>query len=769
MPADKKGLTKQELTTLIDNELRQCFGYGDGKLEQQRRRNDYFFLGIAKEELAPPAIEGRSKVVDTTVRDTVLGMEGPLLKTFYGSDNVFEFEETKPEDAPQAKLISEYVNHIFRKKNPGYTICATWIREALQNKIGIVKVWWDDSDIETREDYFGQTIEQVTLLLDDPEVEIIEQKAYEDEDAAKEKTQALKQMQEQLAQMTQAAAQDPNAAQQLPQAQAQMQAFAAQPVPQLYDIALKRVTKGGRICIENVPPEEFLISKKAKSIKTSPFTAHRFQRTIAELKASGYTLPEPLPSDDSGAEQSLERIERMEYVDDDAGNPQDRYDNIDKSQRMVWVVETYLQVDMDGDGIPEWRKVVKSGSAILEDVEFDEPPFVALGSILLPHLFYGLCPADLAIEPQKIKTSLKRAVLDNMHLQVNGRQFAVKNQVNLDDLLSNRPGGIVRVENPNAVGPIQQGMSDIAGAMSVTEFFDREAQETTGYTRFSGGTSSELLSTNTSDQANIVTNRADERIESIARYMAETGFYELGLMILRLVCKYQRKAEMIKIGGEWTDIDPREWHNQFTLEVNVGLGTGNKGQVIRNLMLLGQKQAEGLQIGCATPENIYAANKRLANALGFKNGDEMFTDPKNMPPKQPQQDPAIVKAQLDDQAHQREMALKAQQAQMEAQNAQFRAQVEAEAQIRIDQARQQAELEKHALKTRMEAELAAVKEQNRATEQAQELAFQAHKLEKEIDAKIVIAQINAKQKEDAALQAAEQQANQDVAADDQIA
>ena len=267
----KTPLTEDQLKVLIDTELRQSYGYGSGKLEQQRRRAEYFFLAEPKEELAPPAIEGRSKVVDTTVRNTVLGIEGPLLKTFYGSDNIFEFEETKPEDAPKAKLISEYVNHIFRRANPGYVITATWIREALMQKRGIVKVWWDPSDVETREDYAGQTIEQVTMLLDDAELSIIDQKAYEDPDAAKQQQSVLAQMEQQLAAMAQQAQADPQAARQLQVAQAQYEQVKAQPTPLLYDISVKRTKTGGRVCIENVPPDIMLI-EKITSAQGSPLT-----------------------------------------------------------------------------------------------------------------------------------------------------------------------------------------------------------------------------------------------------------------------------------------------------------------------------------------------------------------------------------------------------------------------------------------------------------------------------------------------------------------
>jgi len=764
-------ITEDGLRALIDQEAQNAYGYRDGRLEEMRRRNEYYFLAEAKEDLAPPEIEGRSSVVDTTVRNTVLGMEGPLIKTFYGSDNVFEFEERKPDDAPKAKLISAYVNHIFRNKNPGYTITATWIREALLNKVGFIKVWWDNSDVESREDYRGQTDVQLALLLDDPEVELIDQKSYQDEDAAQEKAKAIEQATQKLQQMQMAAQQamsqpqppmQPGQPPQLPPAVAQFQQaqqmfhqLQAAPIPMLYDVSMKRVKTGGRLCIENVPPEELLISKNTKSFATTPFVAHRVRRTLSDLESSGYKIPEEgLSEGDTGASLNPERVEREQYNNYDSYLT-DINQSSDKSMTMYWIMESYLQVDYDGDGIAEWRKVVKCGSHILENVECDGPPFVALGSILLPHQFFGLCPADLAVPTQQIKTSLKRANLDNMYLQVNGGHTALEGQVNLDDLLNNRPGRVVRVKSNDAVQPLAQGMGDIAGSMSLIEYFENEAEESTGWGRQSqGGNGMQLQQTAT--QSNIITNRADSRVETISRYMAETGFKELGLMILKLVTKYQNKSEMIKVaGGDWVDVDPREWTNQFDLSINVGLGTGNKDQLINHLMALSAKQGEGLQIGTATPENIYALDKKLTEALGFKNADEFFSDPAKQPPKGPPPVPdsvqvAQIKAQSDAQLVDKKAQESAAERQHNAEMEQFKIEVESRARMQIDLNKQQAEANQKELEAQNEAQLTALREQYEHEREMAKLADAAaqreldkYKIDQDNLTKIAVAEIAA--------------------------
>jgi hypothetical protein len=753
-------LTDDELLALTDAEMQDAQSYcgGNGKLATERQRAEYYFHALPKGDLAPPEIEGRSSVVDTTVRNTVLGMHAPLVKVFCGTENVVEFAATQPSDEEKAKQATEYLNYLLRKKCSGYEVIYTWIFDALKSKKGFIKVWWDDTPIVTEEEYTGQTDVQLALLLDDDEVEVVAQKAYEDEDAAKAKAKQLEQMQGQLAQMAQAAMQDPSAAQQAQQAQAQFEQFASQPVPMLYDVTLKRTKANGKLCVENVPPEEMYVSRSCKHIDDETFKAHKVMRTIGQLKASGYKNVDSIQTDD--AQPTPESVERDQFGSTYAlTSPSEMQD---PDSRRVWLEECYMHADIEGRGRSLY-KVVRAGGRILDYEKVDANPFVDLASIPLPHQYFGMSPADLAMQAQKVKTSLKRVMLDNMYLQVNGRTIAVEGQVNLDDLLNSRPGGVVRVKQVGAVGPLQQGMSDMSGAMSLLEATEIDAEESTKYSRQTQGGNMQLAQTAT--QSNIVTNRADQGVEMIARTMAETGFTLLFKKMLRLVTRHQNKAEQVQLSGGWANIDPREWNSQFDLTINVGLGTGNKDQQVAHLNMLFQQQMAGLQIGTATPENVYNSQVKFTEALGFKSGDAYFTSPKNMPPKQPQQDPAIVKAQLDDQAHQREMQLKQQQAQMDAQLKQEAAQIQAQAQMQIDQFRQQAEAEKHALKLQYEAQFNQLKEQNRVAEREQEIAFQQYKLDREIDAKIVIAQIAAKQQQDAALQAAEQQANEDVAAD----
>jgi hypothetical protein len=687
-----KKIDDNELGVIVDTEIRQSIAYMGGTLSEMRRKAEYYYLGEAKGDLAPPAIEGRSAVVSTDVADTIEWTLPALMEIFTAGDDVVEFTGRNPNDEEAARQTTDVVNYVFYQQNPGWQILEAWIRDALTQKNGILKVWWDDSTEEVREEYSGLTDAQMTQLLQDPEVEPIEHSAYPD---PQQMQAMLAQYESQMQQYQQAAtaytrSQAPGAP--LPQ-------LPHEPDPStvavLHDVTLKRTKKVGKVCVENVPPEEFIISRRAKSIADAPFCGHHMPKTLSELRAAGYENVDEINSDSNG-DLNGERIEREAYDDDFAYAGDGGQISNDPSQRVVWITEAYLQVDYDGDGIAEWRKVVRGGGVTLANEECDGPPFVSITPIRRPHRFFGLSLADLAMDTQKIKTSIWRAILDNMYMQINGRTFAVDGQVNLDDLLTTRPGQVVRVKAPGMVGPLQQGLADSAGAYQALEYADAAKQDRTGITKYTQGSDADTLNKTKGGLENI-TNRADMRIKLIARGMAETGMKDLFRMIQKLLAQYQDKAMTIKLRGSWVDVDPRAWRNQYDAVVNVGLGTGDKTLIVQHLMALGNVQAQGLQIGIATPENIYNAATKMAQALGFKNSELFFTDPSKQPPKPPQPNPDLLKIQAQAQSDQQEL-------QMKAQLDDHRSQNEAALEMQKQQLLDQRERDKHALDLAWERE-----------------------------------------------------------------
>jgi hypothetical protein len=697
-------MTDDELKNIIASEARQSIGYSSGKLSNMRQKAEYYYLGIPKGDLSPPEVEGRSKIVSTVVRDTIEGMLPVLMRTFASGDKIVEFEAETEDDEKSAQDATNLINYIFHKKNKGYQVLYTAIKDALLQKAGIVKVWWDDRVVETREQYKGLDDQQLAVILDDHEVEPIEHNSYPDEEAQEQKDQAMPQMQAQFQQMQAQLKQIPPGTPQFQQAQAQlaqMQQQMSMPVPNLHDITVKRSKKGGKVCIENVPPEEFRISKKAKSIQDSPFVAHDVRYTVSDLKSMGFKDVEDIQSNENTTLQTGEAVERASYDDDTPYLVNDDA-NLDPALRIVWVRECYLKVDYDDDGITEWRKVTVAGDRILDNVECDGPMFAALIAVPLPHRFLGLSIADLGMESQKITTQILRARLDNLFLQVNGRYFAVEGQVNLDDLLTSRPGGVVRMTSPGMAGRLDQGITDTADAVSMQEYMRDFTESSTGWNRNSAGMNPESLQ-QTATAANIVTNKSDMRVELIARNFAEGGITDIFRLIMKLVSQYGVSQDL-KVGGKWVSIDPREWKNEFHMTVNVGLGNGNKDQQVQHLQNLMQIQGNGLQIGIASPENLYNSAAKLTQAIGFRNPDVFFTNPKNNPPPQ-QPNPEMLKMQHDKEIAQMKLQMESlhNQALMQLQEHKMKLEVAQQAadkqhQIQVDDNRNQVQAEQDHLK-----------------------------------------------------------------------
>lgn len=749
--SEPKKLTDGDVKSIIDAELATALGVESSQLSEQRRKALAYYYAEPKGDLAPPEIEGRSSVVSPDVRNTVESMLPQLVAKFVGGDKVVQFEPTKPGDEQKADSATDYVNHLFFKKNDGHNITVTWAKDGLLQKRGIVKCWWDTRSEEKREEYKALTEVELARIMDDPEVEIepLEHKEYPDEDEIKQRASQIEVLTQQMQQAMQAAQQpgpqQQAAAQAIPQMQQQIEMIQAQPVPMLYDVAFKRSMKGGKLSIEPVPPEEFIISRGAKKIRDALLVGHKFQRSMSELKSMGYKGLDDLGAgEDQSATENPERIERYAFDGEDSITGTNTTQ--DKSSQLYWVKELYLRVDQDGDGIAELRKIVYVNGKILDNEITDEAPFASWCPVPMPHKFFGLSAADLAMEGQKVKTNVRRAQLDNMYLQVNGRTFVVEGKANTDDLLDNRPGSIVRMQAPGMAGPFDNARGDLAAAAAMMEQEEVSLENSTGFTRYSQGNDGKGLN-QTLGGVQIITNKADMRLDLMARNLAE-GFVELFRLMLKLVCQNQKKAEQIRIAGSWVPMDPREWTNQFDIEINVGLGVGNKDQQVNHLMALRGLQVQGLQIGTATPKNIYELDTEIAKTMGFKSGDRFFNDPqKNPPPPQPnpmQAQMEVEKMKLQGQMQSKQAELEG-NARIEQMKAEFKArddeaernykaqleQLTMQMQAEVDNNRQRSEAEQHALKIENEARLAQLKASYDDQCHQREMAFEQWKFEQQ--------------------------------------
>jgi len=483
-------------------------------------------------------------------------------------------------------------------------------------------------------------------------------------------------------------------------------------------VKVKRTKKDGRVVVENVPPEEFLISKRARTIQDSPFVAHRRMMTRSELIAMGFKkdIVETLQSGDT-LEFSPDRIARYSR-----GEQPNSMGSQDQSMEVVEVYECYIKVDYNNDGIAELRRVVYASNEVLEDMECDYIPFHSLCPIPIPHKFYGQSLADRALDLQLIKSTVLRQMLDNLYLTNNYRVGAVEGQVNLDDLLTSTAGGVVRMKNPNAIVPLTV-QPTTSGSFPMLEYLDGVQARRTGVSDSQNGIDPNILQNVTAAAVSAMSQSSAGKLELIARIFAETGVKSLFKGILHLLCKYQDKERLVRINGKFVPFNPREWNDQYNVSINVGLGTGTRQEQLTTMQMILQKQEQIIQqYGLSNPlVNLMQYRNTLAkfiNMAGFKDAAQFMNE------ITPEQNEALSQPQPEKLDPNTEAAKVL--AEVEREKAVIRAQTEAakleleREQMQLDNARKALELQQQELKQNTELALKQLKIETDAANQAEQ-------------------------------------------------
>jgi hypothetical protein len=629
-----------QIKGILENEIDNAIGYIETETTELRRKAlDYYLRNPYGNE-----VEGRSQIVTGEVAEAIDGALPQLIRVFTTTEDIVYFEPTRPEDEESAKQATDYCNWVFYRENGGLLILHNWFKDALMQKVGVVKAYWEAKEDVNKEKYKNLTEDELAMLLSDPGIEVVEQEV-EFMDGGMD-----------------------------------MMGMPIQ-IP-LYNVKVKKSKKYGCVKIENVPPEEFLISKSARTIQDSPFVAHRRLMTRSELIAMGFkkSVVEELPSYDD-LQFTPERVARFSQ-----GEQPDENISLDPAMQVIEVYECYIYIDVNGDGIAELRKILYAGSEILDDEECDLIPFHSLCPIPIPHKFFGQSLADRTMDIQLIKSTVTRQMLDNLYLTNNARLGVVDGQVNLDDALNATPGGIVRMKSPGAVVPIEVP-SVTAQAFPMLEYMDAVQAKRTGVNDAQQGLDPDVLNNVSATAIAAMMKSNSGKLELIARIFAETGVKSLFRGILHLLGKYQDEAKIVRMRGKFVAFDPRTWANEYDVSVNVGLGSGDREQKLAMLNMVSQKQEQIIQAyGPSNPLVSVAQYRdtlaRMIEAAGFKDASVFINQ------ISPEQNAALSQPQPPKPDAQAEVAQML--AQVEREKTQAKAQIDA---AKLDLERQTLEAE----------------------------------------------------------------------------
>ena len=631
----------REIISIIDMELQNSVGNLDDFAQMQSDSLDYY-MGNATGLLSPPSVDGRSGVVDKTLMEAIEWIMPSFMRLFCGSDQVVRFEADSEQDEKGANDASSFVNHVIHEQNNGFIILHDAIKNALMQRMGVVKVYLEEASDVRQETYNGITGLDVQSLKDDKRCQIV----------------SIHQVDEGL-----------------------------------FNVVIKVETSKNEYKIEGVPPEEFRINSDARNIDTARFVAHEVRRTKSELLTLGVSEDDIDQIGDSedwfnnyvSAKRST--VNNSTYLNED----NDRTD----SEQTVKLTEAYLHLDMEGKGVSEYRRIVKAGNKILLNEPCDDHPFALFSCLLMPYQAVGLSLYDMLMDLVQIKTVLTRQMLDNVYLANNQRSEVVEGQVNLDDILNPRPLGIVRVKQPGMIRDITTPfVAD--SAMGMLDHFGKIADARSGATAFNAGLGGTSLKGTAigSEGYQDMANGAMQRVELMARVFSETGIRRMWKLVLKLVTQNQDRPAQLKVNGKWTQVDPREWKDQYRMSISVGMAGASRQQQIANMQTILQLQEMAQNYGLADEQNAFNALSRLVENMGYRDVGQFFKAPdENAPPEEPPIPEAVQIAQAKVQADQQTAEMQAhltQQTEQFRQDAQTKQSAE---QMKMDLARDQMKME----------------------------------------------------------------------------
>lgn len=641
---------------------------GDGELSTERAAAIDAYLG----RNTKPAPDGRSQATDRSVYETIQWMLPSLSRIFANGDDVVDLPPVGPEDEAGAKQEAQYLNYLVLQRNNWFETFTTAAKDALLTKGGYLYAYRDKRRQVELEHYERQTAEGLALIQQD-KPEILNLREYPDPDHTPQPVI------------------DPQTQQPVMGPEGPLM----EPPLMLYDFDVRRVEEEQKYCLDALPPERCRISDKHRAVQLvgCPYFEYQDWVPLSDLRAEGIDVPDDAEGGED-PDSTAEDASRNRFVE------RSEETALDPSMRRVLTRWVWIQHDYDEDGIAELNYCIIVGREVVHREECNEIPVAVLCPDPLPHRHAGLAVADTVLDIQEIKTAILRQGLDNLYLSNNPRQFADPNMVNLDDVLVSRPGGVVRTRNGAIFGQ-HFGSYEVPfvfdKAMAGMEYMDQIRENRTGTNRYFTGIDQNALN-KTATGIQQLSTMAAQRVEQIARHFSN-GIEQLFAILHALVLKGGHQKEVVKLRGEWVQVDPATWRKRTDFRISVGYAAGNKDAMISRLVMIAQFQEKAIAAGLpiVQPQNVYETMLELIKASDFSSPERFVTDPAKAPQREPQPDPQVqieqMKAEKDKQIKAAELQQREGESQRQHELEKYKADLDSQTKLAVEQLHAQAQRE----------------------------------------------------------------------------
>ena len=665
-----KKLSDDEIQNTITSSVREAVDFVETEVAPDRIKSQKYFDGKSAVDFE----DGRSRVVATKVRDTIRAIKPALMRVFLQSDKPVEFIPNTPQAVMGADQATKYAKYVFERNN-GFRILSDVFHDALIKKVGVAKVYYDEVQHVEIDEYSDLTPEQLAFIENDPESEVLSQ----------EETIIAEAVIDEMG-------------------------IEIQPRMASYNLRVARTSTKGQIKIQSVAPEDFFVDRMAVSVDDCYVCGHTSEARVGDLVAMGFDFETVynLAGASDGTVDDEEEMARRGWDDTD-----DDENAADPSMRKVQFTEAYMKMDIEGTGVPRLYKFICAGNdyEILDYELCDYIPFAIFEVDPEPHTFFGRSLAEIVVEDQDAATSLLRGLLDGLAMANNPRVMAVQNLVNMDDLLNNEIGGVVRVKDINALREFSIG-GGASAALPALQFYDESIRAKTGVTGAAMGMDADALQSQTAAGVNAAVQAASAVSELIARNLAEGGMRQMFRLIAQIARANPNPNEMMRLDGQFVPVDPRSWTNDLDLVTNVGLGNNRREDRIAALQMTMQTQmqiwqAYGPTNGIVSMTGIRNTLADILGMAGVHNADRYYN------PMNPQ-----IEQQLLAMAAQAAQAQQG-QAQPSDPNAAF---------LQAEQMKMSARVQADMAKTQLDAEKMRMDDDLERDRMAQDLAIKAAEL-----------------------------------------
>jgi hypothetical protein len=613
---------------------------GTSEIRKERQDNlEYYENRSTKDQPAG----NRSAAQTSDIADNVNWLLDETMDLLYSVASPVEFVPLNAQDIPAAKAETACVTYVLNQENEGFLISYQWIKDALIQKNGILKVFWDKQVREELETYEGLTHQEFLMLFDDPDVTVEAQTFYID--GQEQESNIVPPIDDRIAPEIKAM-----------QLQNRLQSFT-------HDVKLRRKSEVGKITLENVAPENFFVNRNHNSLDLAEalFCAQRERKTRGSLIDDGYdaavVMDLPIYSDIISNEEASIR-----YAKEGANFINTNVSGDNKLAEEVEVWEAYCYCDLLGDGKLKLVQSIMAGGKngeMLHYEEVDSVPFIALTPEINSYRFFGTCPADRVKQIQRVKTAVTRQMMDNLYAHNNPQpvvNIARLADEGIEDIKNTDIGALIRVTQDGAIVWHQTPFM-AADSLPILQLFDDMAERRTGVSKMSQGLDASLLKDQSMFIGAKMLNQSQKKVLFLARTFAETGFRWLYLKIHELMLKHESNEKMVEINGNYQSINPRAWRKRTSMRVMVGTGN-NTNEVklagLTQISALQEKLIAGGGMGLlVAPDKIYNTLSDMVELMGLKDANRYFMNPAQaqpQPEKPKEPEPAFILGMADIQA-----------------------------------------------------------------------------------------------------------------------